>query len=59
MKIHCPTCNKEAEVPDGFQWRPFCSKRCKMADLGAWLDESFKFSRPLDAGDLEDDENLV
>lgn len=21
-------------------WRPFCSERCKLIDLGAWFDES-------------------
>ena len=58
MKIRCPACNKEEEVPEGFRWRPFCSRRCQMADLGAWLDEAYKFSRPLRADDLEDDEHL-
>jgi uncharacterized protein len=30
----CPNCNKPApENP----WRPFCSERCKMADLGQWF----------------------
>jgi endogenous inhibitor of DNA gyrase (YacG/DUF329 family) len=31
----CPTCGKAvaADAPD----RPFCSERCRMVDLGAWL----------------------
>ncbi len=24
------------------QWRPFCSKRCKMADLGRWLTGGYR-----------------
>jgi hypothetical protein len=23
-------------------WRPFCSERCKMADLGRWLSEDYR-----------------
>jgi len=23
-------------------WRPFCSERCKMADLGRWLNENYR-----------------
>jgi uncharacterized protein len=31
----CPICRKP--VPwETAPWRPFCSKRCKMLDLGAW-----------------------
>jgi endogenous inhibitor of DNA gyrase (YacG/DUF329 family) len=22
------------------RWRPFCSERCKLIDLGEWVDES-------------------
>ena len=32
-----------------FPWRPFCSERCKMVDLGAWLSESHAIpGEPLD-----------
>jgi endogenous inhibitor of DNA gyrase (YacG/DUF329 family) len=24
------------------RWRPFCSERCKMADLGRWLSEDYR-----------------
>lgn len=54
MKIECPACGKEDEVPDDFRWRPFCSRRCKLADLGAWFDEAYKFSRPLREDELPD-----
>lgn len=57
MKIVCPTCKKELEdVPDDYPHRPFCSARCKSIDLGNWLDGVYRFSRPLVAEDLEDDE---
>ncbi|MCU7857439.1 MAG: DNA gyrase inhibitor YacG, partial [Candidatus Thiodiazotropha sp. (ex Lucinoma borealis)] len=30
------------------KWRPFCSERCRLIDLGDWLDESHRISEPLD-----------
>jgi hypothetical protein len=36
MKIKCPQCRKEVEWEDN-EFRPFCSERCKLIDLGAWL----------------------
>lgn len=35
------------------KWRPFCSERCKLIDLGAWAAESYRV--PVDeAKDGED-----
>ena len=31
----CPYCKKLAPW-EGNKWRPFCSERCKMIDLGFW-----------------------
>ncbi len=59
MKILCPSCDKQTEIPDDSKWRPFCSRRCKMADLGNWLNEAYRFSRPLRVDDLEDDEHVL
>ena len=41
MKIKCPHCG-EITTWEENQFRPFCSKRCKTLDLGAWADEKFK-----------------
>ncbi len=52
MKVKCPTCGKELEWSKDNQYRPFCSSRCKLIDLGAWLDEKMVISRDeSDAGD--------
>lgn len=40
MKVKCPTCKKEVEW-EGNIYRPFCSERCKLIDLGKWLDEEY------------------
>jgi len=26
------------------KWRPFCSERCKMIDLGAWAAEDYRIA---------------
>jgi hypothetical protein len=36
-RYSCPTCQRQIAWTSEFPWRPFCSERCKMVDLGAWL----------------------
>jgi endogenous inhibitor of DNA gyrase (YacG/DUF329 family) len=38
--VKCPTCGKPVEWSDKSSWRPFCSDRCRLIDLGEWADES-------------------
>ncbi|WP_436198146.1 DNA gyrase inhibitor YacG [Fontimonas thermophila] len=33
----CPQCGKSTRLDRGNPWRPFCSERCKLIDLGAWF----------------------
>jgi len=54
MRATCPTCRKPlpaSETPPPY--RPFCSARCKMADLGSWLGESYKITSALTEEDLD------
>jgi endogenous inhibitor of DNA gyrase (YacG/DUF329 family) len=44
------------DAPDDHAYRPFCSKRCKLADLHNWLTDAYRISTPLTPGELEDDE---
>lgn len=37
--VKCPTCGKPVEWSEQSKWKPFCSERCKLIDLGAWADE--------------------
>jgi endogenous inhibitor of DNA gyrase (YacG/DUF329 family) len=39
--MKCPTCNKRIEWDDN-PFRPFCSERCKLIDLGRWVDEEYR-----------------
>jgi uncharacterized protein len=37
--VKCPTCGGPTEWSAASPYRPFCSERCKLIDLGAWLTE--------------------
>jgi uncharacterized protein len=39
--MKCPTCGKPAEWKDN-PYRPFCSERCKLVDLGRWVNEEYR-----------------
>lgn len=39
-RLPCPTCKRSIVWSEEFPFRPFCSERCKMVDLGAWLTET-------------------
>ena len=38
--LNCPRCGKLTTWEDN-EFRPFCSERCKMIDLGAWANEEY------------------
>jgi endogenous inhibitor of DNA gyrase (YacG/DUF329 family) len=40
-KFICPHCGSNAHW-EGNPFRPFCSERCRMIDLGAWVDEDYR-----------------
>ena len=37
-RVRCPTCQRELSWETA-PFRPFCSERCRLIDLGAWLSE--------------------
>jgi endogenous inhibitor of DNA gyrase (YacG/DUF329 family) len=37
-----PLCVNCRQRPVESAWRPFCSERCKMADLGRWLSGNYR-----------------
>jgi hypothetical protein len=41
MRVKCPRCGTVVEW-QGNEWRPFCSERCKLIDLGAWASEEYR-----------------
>ncbi|MEQ1664436.1 MAG: DNA gyrase inhibitor YacG [Bdellovibrionales bacterium] len=39
--VKCPRCKKEAEYSQDNLYRPFCSERCQMIDLGLWAEAKY------------------
>lgn len=39
--VKCPQCGTLAEYRTDNAFRPFCSERCKLIDLGAWAEERY------------------
>jgi uncharacterized protein len=38
VRVKCPTCQRESDWQTA-PFRPFCSERCRLIDLGAWLSD--------------------
>lgn len=51
MARRCPICKEP--LPEPTEHHPFCSSRCRDVDLGNWLNESYRISRPMDVEELE------
>lgn len=49
--VNCPTCKRPIEYSPDNKWRPFCSERCKLIDLGEWAAE--KHAIPVENNDEE------
>ena len=52
-KVNCPHCKKELAWEAASEFRPFCSERCRLQDLGAWFMEEHVISNE-DNSNLED-----
>ena len=37
-RVKCPTCHRDLDWETA-PFRPFCSERCRLIDLGAWFSE--------------------
>jgi len=54
--VNCPTCAKPVVWEPASRWRPFCSERCKLIDIGAWASETYRVAGPeLDPGEGKED----
>ena len=56
MEVKCPRCGEPAKFSEENPFRPFCSERCKLIDLGAWAEG--KYTIPVvDTSDVEEEES--
>ena len=51
--VNCPTCQKPVAWGEESPYRPFCSKRCQLIDLGEWADEEKRIPSQTDINDSE------
>lgn len=40
--VRCPICDAAVPWTAESRWKPFCSERCKLIDLGQWADEKYR-----------------
>ena len=55
-RARCPQCGKTADLTPDNRFRPFCSERCKLIDLGAWATESYRVPVAEDSADPDADD---
>lgn len=54
--VPCPICGNPALFSPKNPFRPFCSERCKLIDLGEWAKEGYRI--PLAEEEMNKGENL-
>ncbi|MCE7910268.1 MAG: DNA gyrase inhibitor YacG [Candidatus Brocadia sp.] len=54
--MRCPHCERMFfyRMVHDIPTFPFCSERCKLVDLGAWLDEKYRIEEPVSAEALKE-----
>lgn len=53
--VACPKCNNLSEFSPSNAFRPFCSERCKLIDLGVWASEGYTIPEEIKPDDLNDE----
>lgn len=51
----CPQCGKPSLIAPANPWRPFCCERCKLIDLGDWMNGRFVIPVEPDEGATQDE----
>jgi len=55
-EVKCPSCSKAVTWSTESTYRPFCSERCKLIDLGEWASEGHRIAgEPLPQPQQDDD----
>jgi hypothetical protein len=44
FQVRCPYCKTPVDWIPANQFKPFCSERCRLVDLGAWASERYTIS---------------
>jgi uncharacterized protein len=54
----CPICKKPADLSPKNRFRPFCSERCQLIDLGKWAGGDYQIPSSSPAADNEHPDDL-
>jgi len=46
LTVACPNCKRPVAWGPESPFRPFCSERCRLIDLGDWFDETHRIPGP-------------
>lgn len=52
--VNCPQCRVSVFFDSNNPFKPFCSERCQMIDLGAWATEGYSIPVPLKPEDFDE-----
>ena len=55
--VPCPTCGVLVLIADRDEHFPFCSERCRLIDLGAWMDGSYSIPAEDEDGESSTEED--
>lgn len=53
--VACPNCRNLSEFSPINAFRPFCSERCKLIDLGLWASEQYAIPEAIKMDEMYDD----
>ncbi|MDZ4097735.1 MAG: DNA gyrase inhibitor YacG [Methylophilaceae bacterium] len=51
--VPCPQCNALSAYSIENNYRPFCSERCQLIDLGQWASENYRIPESIKPDDLD------
>ncbi len=57
FQMKCPICKKTIEWEDNV-YRPFCSRRCQLIDLGNWASEKYTLPSENELDGKEDENGI-
>jgi uncharacterized protein len=54
--VRCPRCGEGVQWLPSSEYRPFCSARCKLGDLGAWANDEYRIpsETPPEIGEIDE-----
>ena len=57
IQARCPICDRDiaGDTPRDMPFHPFCGNRCRLIDLGRWLDQRYALPAPPAGADSDEE----